>query len=425
MQPLNPAAHNVLGLVSGEGGREGGREGASILSGRVPACPMCRHSRAAAPSSSLPEDQALPATIPHTLAPLKRLVAITGQPSSPTAAPCACWWGPPASRAASRSTPPPRLATLRQGPSARRWRPRCRCMHAGGGVWLWHLSRGLRCARFAQVRGDSLAAPALPDTSLCFPAPSSQLNLARALAGAGRPEGATRIYEELEVTAELYDQPPAWLAFAAARQAAGNAGGAQLAAASASDAGVWWWWCVCGGWGGGWGGVGVGGGDSWRDRVGVPFCRCRRPAVFHGNPVRLHRPCDLLPLSTGLEPSLPLTDDPLSPARSSLACPIPPACRHAPQAAGGGGTGHDAATLRGRRAGASPGAPGRAAACAARCKGAWRAAAAGPPRCCSCCCACAWELFPTLPDVATLCPISAAPPPPPCRCWQKTCRHFG
>lgn len=38
--------------------------------------------------------------------------------------------------------------------------------------------------------------------------------------------------------AELYDQPPAWLAYAAAKQAGGDLAGAELAAQSAAEPGA-------------------------------------------------------------------------------------------------------------------------------------------------------------------------------------------
>lgn len=65
-----------------------------------------------------------------------------------------------------------------------------------------------------------------------------QLNLARALTRGGGTQEAVQLYEELEVTAELYGHPPAWLAYAAAKRASGDLAGAEMAAQSAAEAGT-------------------------------------------------------------------------------------------------------------------------------------------------------------------------------------------
>jgi hypothetical protein len=64
-----------------------------------------------------------------------------------------------------------------------------------------------------------------------------QLNLARALTGGGASLEAAQRYEELELAAELYDQPPAWLAYAAAKRSNGDVGGAVQAAGLAVGTG--------------------------------------------------------------------------------------------------------------------------------------------------------------------------------------------
>lgn len=79
---------------------------------------------------------------------------------------------------------------------------------------------------------------AIPHTSTGLQT-AVQLNLARALTGGGASLEAVQRYEELELAAELYDQPPAWLAYAAAKRSNGDVGGAVQAAGLAVGPGGW------------------------------------------------------------------------------------------------------------------------------------------------------------------------------------------
>ncbi|KAL4853629.1 Tetratricopeptide repeat protein SKI3 [Chlorella vulgaris] len=85
--------------------------------------------------------------------------------------------------------------------------------------------------------GSVLQPSAIPHTSTGLQT-AVQLNLARALTGGGASLEAAQRYEELELAAELYDQPPAWLAYAAAKRCNGDVGGAVQAAGLAVGPGT-------------------------------------------------------------------------------------------------------------------------------------------------------------------------------------------